>query len=196
MSISLALIPWVSQICLLLAVTQKCIRVCMHAVLDDRCDLMKVRYRSLVIMNVNRQDSQIWSESELKSEACNVKVTWVCCLLSASGHMLTDTWSERCQLSISRVICWESSCDGSVFNTTCLIVSQGGLRGETPFLFQPQHKVDGEVWVPTEPIVTPLLPPSQGSLQLSYCLICSALVLLLFLHIYKSKTLLFVKQIA
>ncbi|XP_053504388.1 TATA box-binding protein-associated factor RNA polymerase I subunit C [Ictalurus furcatus] len=41
--------------------------------------------------------------------------------------------------------------------------SQSDVKGETPFLFQPQHKVDGEVWVPTEPIVTPLLPPNTGA---------------------------------
>ncbi|KAB5549128.1 hypothetical protein PHYPO_G00063750 [Pangasianodon hypophthalmus] len=40
---------------------------------------------------------------------------------------------------------------------------QSGVEGETPFLFQPQHKVDGEVWVPTEPIVTPLLPPNRDT---------------------------------
>ncbi|XP_060791691.1 TATA box-binding protein-associated factor, RNA polymerase I, subunit C isoform X3 [Neoarius graeffei] len=40
---------------------------------------------------------------------------------------------------------------------------QSCVGGETPFLFQPQHKVDGEVWVPTEPIVTPLLPPNQDA---------------------------------
>ncbi|XP_053334988.1 TATA box-binding protein-associated factor RNA polymerase I subunit C isoform X1 [Clarias gariepinus] len=42
---------------------------------------------------------------------------------------------------------------------------QSGVRRETQFLFQPQRKVDGEVWVPTEPIVTPLLPPTQGIKQ-------------------------------
>ncbi|XP_060746252.1 TATA box-binding protein-associated factor, RNA polymerase I, subunit C [Tachysurus vachellii] len=40
---------------------------------------------------------------------------------------------------------------------------QSDVEGETPFLFQPQCKVDGELWVPTEPIVTPLLPPYQDT---------------------------------
>lgn len=49
------------------------------------------------------------------------------------------------------------------FLTQYMTLSQSDVEGETPFLFQPQCKVDGEVWVPTEPIVTPLLPPQQGT---------------------------------
>ncbi|KAK3524564.1 hypothetical protein QTP70_029881 [Hemibagrus guttatus] len=40
---------------------------------------------------------------------------------------------------------------------------QSDVEGETPFLFQPQRKADGEVWVPTEPIVTPILPPNPDT---------------------------------
>ncbi|TSK71996.1 TATA box-binding protein-associated factor, RNA polymerase I, subunit C [Bagarius yarrelli] len=45
--------------------------------------------------------------------------------------------------------------------TTRASVVKTGVTENTPFQFQPQHKVDGEVWLPTEPIVTPLLPPAE-----------------------------------
>lgn len=41
------------------AVDLKHINVHMHAISEDRCVYITVRYRTLIIMNVNHQDSQI-----------------------------------------------------------------------------------------------------------------------------------------
>lgn len=64
----------------------------MLAILDDRCHHITVKYRSLVFMNVNCQNRQIWSQQEIEmnNETCNVNVRFWMFRLSCSNSSFLE----------------------------------------------------------------------------------------------------------